>query len=221
VSTLVGSQSFTSESVKDFEAGYRAQISKVVSADVALYFDRFSDLRTFIGGNPVLAFSPAPYLLETATVANGATGTGKGGEASVAWQLFSDWKLEGSYSYSLINSWISPSAPAGSVVGDPKQPPRSMWRLQSYVNLSKSWKLDNFVYWTGKGSPETTYGPPIPIPAYTRFDIRLGYKVNRHWQISVAGQNLLQARHLEGVPELLSAYSYVNRAGYLKSTWQF
>jgi iron complex outermembrane receptor protein len=59
------------------------------------------------------------------------------------------------------------------------------------------------------------------MPAYARLDIRLGYKPGPHWQLSLAGQNLLQARHLEGMPDLITGYSYVNRGVYLKSTWQF
>jgi hypothetical protein len=65
------------------------------------------------------------------------------------------------------------------------------------------------------------YGPGVPIPAYTRLDVRLGDKVGPHWQLSLAGQNLLEARHLEGIPELLENYSYVKRGVCLKSTWQF
>jgi iron complex outermembrane receptor protein len=102
-----------------------------------------------------------------------------------------------------------------------KEPPRSEWRLQSYINLSKTWELDSFLYWTGVASPVNLYGPDVSLPAYTRLDIRLGYKPRPHWQLSLAGQNLLQARHLEGIPELLTTYSDVKRGIYLKSTWQF
>jgi iron complex outermembrane receptor protein len=90
------------------------------------------------------------------------------------------------------------------------------------LNLSKYWKFDAFLYWTGRASPGTTAGQPeVLVPPYTRLDLRLGYRVGPHWQLSLAGQNLLQSRHLEGATELLTAYSYVNRGVYLKSTWQF
>jgi hypothetical protein len=54
-----------------------------------------------------------------------------------------------------------------------------------------------------------------------RLDIRVGYKAGPHWQLSLAGQNLLEARHFEGMPDLLTNFSYVKRGVYLKSTWQF
>jgi iron complex outermembrane receptor protein len=222
LASFVGSPAFTSESVKDFEGGYRGQLSKAFSLDLTAYYDQYSDIRSFVVGKPVLAFGPAPYLLETAHTANGAAETGKGAEASLAWQVLPDWKLEGSYTFVLIDSWVSGSAAPGSLYGDEKEPSRNKWRLQSYVNLSKSWELDTFLYWTSEASPVTNIGSPnVLVPAYTRLDVRIGYKAGRHWRLSLAGQNLLQARHLEGTTELLTAYSYVNRGVYLKSTWQF
>jgi len=217
-----GSPAFASESVNDFEGGYRGQLSKALSVDLTAFYDRYSNIRSFVIGNPVLAFAPAPYLLATASTANGTVETGKGAEVSLAWQVLPNWKLEGSYTYTLIDSWLSGSAPPGSVYGDEKEPSRNKWRLQSYVNLSRSWQLDTFLYWTSEASPVTNLeSPKVLVPPYTRLDVRLGYKAGRHWQLSLAGQNLLQARHLEGTTELLTAWSYVRRGVYLKSTWQF
>jgi iron complex outermembrane receptor protein len=221
VTYLDGSLGFLNESVKDFEAGYRAQLSKSFSADVTAFYDQYSDIRSLVGSTPTLALSPAPHLNLVGTVGNDAAEVGKGAEASIAWQTMSAWKLEGSYTYNIVNSWLTASAPAGSVDGAGNPPSRNKWRLQSYVNLSKSWQLDTFLYWSSAGSPINDFGPNVPVPAYTRLDIHLGYKASSHWQLSLAGQNLLQARHLEGLPELLTTYSYVDRGVYLKSTWQF
>jgi len=219
---FAGSPTFSTESVKDFEAGYRAQLSKAFSADVTGFYDQFSNIRSFVLGSPVFVPAPVPHLELTASTANGGAATGKGAESSIAWQVLPDWKLEGSYTFMLIDTWLTGTAPPGSLNGGGKEPSRNKWRLQSYVNLSKSWTLDGFLYWTSAGSPVTNYGQAnVLIPAYTRFDIRLGYKVNRFFQLSLAGQNLLDARHIEASSELLTAYSYVNRSVYLKSTWQF
>jgi iron complex outermembrane receptor protein len=220
-SAFVPSPGFSTESVKDFEAGYRVQLSKKFSADLALFYDQYANIRSYVTGEPVLAITPVPHLDVTNYYSNGVAATGKGGETSIAWQVLPAWKLEGSYSYIVIDSWLTSSAPPGSGDEIGKDPSRNKWRLQSYVNLSKSWKLDCFLYWTGRGAPSNTYGPDILVPSYTRLDVRLGYRVSHHWQLSLAGQNLLQARHLEAVAELLSANSWVNRSVYLKSSWQF
>jgi iron complex outermembrane receptor protein len=221
LSSLVGSAAYLPESVRDFEAGYRGQISNVFSVDLALFYDQISNLRSFTSENPVLMLSPAPYLSVPVVAGNSAAATGRGAESSIVWQVFKDWKVEGSYTYNITGSWVAASAPAGSMVGDGIQPARNNWRLQSYLNLSKSWKLDTFLYRTGTVGAVNTYQPGLPVPSYSRLDVRLGYRTGPHWQLSLAGQNLLQARHLEGEPELLTAASYVKRGVYLKSTWQF
>jgi iron complex outermembrane recepter protein len=223
VENINGSTAFSSESVMDFQAGYRVQMSKTFSADLAVFYDQYSNLRSFVLDGPVLALDPVPHLNVLGYTGNGSSAVGKGAEGSMAWQVLPVWKLEGSYTYNAINQWLNSSAPPGSVEdsGDRKEPSRNKWRLQSYVNLSKAWELDSFLYWTGAESPVNIYGPNVFIPAYTRLDVHLGYKVSPHWQISLVGQNLLQAHHLEGIPELLTTYSYVNRGVYLKSTWRF
>jgi iron complex outermembrane recepter protein len=221
LSRIDGSAAFSAESVKDFEAGYRGQMSKTFSTDLTVFYDQLSNVRSFIAGNPVFDPSPVPHLEVVALTGNGAASTAKGAEGSIAWQVLPEWKLQGSYTYDIVNSWLSSSAVPGSVYAGGKQPSRNKWGLQSYVSLSRSWTLDSFLYWTSQASPQNTFGPDILVPSYTRLDIRLGYKAGRHWQLGLAGQNLLQARHLEALAELLSAHSYVKRGVYLKSTWQF
>ena len=221
VTYIDGSAGFLNESVNDYEIGYRAQLTKSFSADITGFYDQYSDLRSLVGSTPTLALSPLPHLDLVGTVGNGAAAVGKGTEASFAWQAMAAWKLEGSYTYNFVDSWLTASASAGSVDGAGNPPSRNKWRLQSYVNLSKSWQLDTFLYWSSAGSPVNDFGPNVPVPAYTRLDVRVGYKASAHWQLSLAGQNVLQARHLEGLPELLTTYSYVDRGVYLKSSWQF
>ena len=221
VASFVLSPEFKAERVKDFEIGYRGQISKRFSLDLAAFYDQYSGNSSDVPGYPAFIFYPVPHLDVTESTANWTDATGKGIEAAVAWQVLPAWKLEGSYTYNLVDPWINGAAPPGSFDGGVKLPSRNKWRLQSYVNLSRSWKVDSFLYWTSPGDTTNSYGPPVYVPSYMRLDVRIGYNVNRRWQLSLAGQNLLQARHLEAISELLSGWSYVNRGAYLKSTWQF
>ena len=221
VAGFVLSPGFKAERVKDFEIGYRGQMSKRFSLDLAAFYDRYADNSSDSLGYPVFDLYPVPHLDVPDVTANWTAATGKGIEAAVAWQVLPAWKLEGSYTYNLVDPWIMGAAPPGSFDERLKPPSRNKWRLQSYVNLSRSWKVDSFLYWSSPGDTTNNYGPPVFVPSYTRLDVRIGYNVNRRWQLSLAGQNLLQARHLEAISELLSGWSYVNRGAYLKSTWQF
>lgn len=216
-----GSPTFAPESVKDYEVGYRTQVTKKISLDLTAFYDQYSSLRSWLTTAPAFEFSTVPYLQLAESEGNFGRAVGKGAEASAAWEVLRAWKLEGSYTYNSVNPYFDSSAPTGSIDAGGKLPSHNKWRLQSYVNLSKAWKFDEFLYWTSQASPTNTYGPNIPVPSYLRFDLRLGYKINRQWDLSLAGQNLLEARHLEGLTEVLTAYSYVSRGIYLKSTWKF
>jgi iron complex outermembrane receptor protein len=218
---ITGSPAFSTEALNDYEAGYRVQVSKRLSADLAVFYDQYSNIRSYASSYPALMFSPAPYLDVTEQEGNAAAAVGKGAESSVAFEVSPRWKLEGSYTYNIVDAFLSSSAPPGSINAGGKEPSHNKWRLQSYVNLSKSWQLDTFLYLTSQASPTNSFGPELLVPSYTRLDVRLGYRPRSHWRLSLAGQNLLQARHLEAISEILTGYSYVRREVYLKSTWQF
>lgn len=221
IGTFALSPAFKAERVKDFGIGYRGQLSRRFSVDLAAFYDRYSDNISNVAGDPIFDPYPAPHLDVAETSANWTDAVGKGIEGTVAWQVLPAWKLEGSYTYNVVDPWIGGAAPPGSAYASLKLPSHNKWRLQSYLNLSRSWKLDSFLYWTSPADTTNNYGPPVYVPSYLRLDVRIGCRVNRHWQLSLAGQNLLQARHLEAISELLTGWSYVNRGAYLKSTWQF
>jgi iron complex outermembrane recepter protein len=218
--SVFGSRTFGNELVNDFEAGYRQELSNKVSLDIDLFYDRFSNLRAFSPGALSLVPGQDPYILYSEIFSNSYRGRGKGAEATVTWQVFRDWKLASSYSYNILSTQPNSSAPPGTADGSGQDPARDKVKIQSYWNVSKAVQLDTFLYSNSAEAASTTY-LNLNIPAYMRLDVRLGYRINSHWQLSVAGQNLLEPRHLEGVPELLSGYSYVDRGVYLKSTWKF
>jgi iron complex outermembrane recepter protein len=82
-------------------------------------------------------------------------------------------------------------------------------------------QADAFLYYSGITRPDSLLNPDVTIPSYTRVDVRLGWRLQPRWEVSLVGQNLLQARHLECIPEALSTPSYVRRAFYVKSVWRF
>lgn len=78
VASFVVSPDFKTERVKDFEIGYRGQISKRFSLDLAAFYDRYSDNESNVSGYPALEIYPAPYLNVPVTAANWTDATGKG-----------------------------------------------------------------------------------------------------------------------------------------------
>ena len=161
--SIAGSAGFSNEAVKDFEAGYRGQISRTLSLDLTAFYDRLSNLRSFATGDRTLVVTPIPHWEITGLAGNVGEATGKGGEGSIAWQASRAWKLEGSHTYYLGDTWLSASASPQSVYGGGKPRPRNNWRLQSYANLSRSLTLDGFIYWTSSCNPLNAVGPDSVI----------------------------------------------------------
>ena len=216
---VVGASGFGNELVNDFEAGYRAELTKRLSLDIDLFYDRAFDVRSFVPGVPSLVIGSVPYLLEPLTVANGVQAAGKGAEGAFSWEVTREWKLSGSYTYNALNTWTNADAPPGSLDASGGRPTHNKVKLQSYWNPTQRLQFDVLAYWSSQADPYSAAPITVNIPPYWRLDARLGFRINPHWQLSIAGQNLLQPRHLEGVPELLTVYSEVTRGAYLKSTW--
>jgi outer membrane receptor for ferrienterochelin and colicin len=60
------------------------------------------------------------------------------------------------------------------------------------------------------------------IAAYTALDMRYGWRATPALELSIVGQNLLQHRHAEFVPDLLPSQTLlVERSFYIKAKYQF
>ena len=60
------------------------------------------------------------------------------------------------------------------------------------------------------------------IQAYTTLDVRYAWRPIEGLELSLVGQNLLDARHPEFVPDLLPSETLqVERGVYFKTKWQF
>ncbi len=60
------------------------------------------------------------------------------------------------------------------------------------------------------------------VPAYTTLDVRYAWRAWNGVELSLVGQNLLDAAHQEFVPDLLpSQPTLVQRGWYVKAKWQF
>lgn len=53
-----------------------------------------------------------------------------------------------------------------------------------------------------------------------RLDTRMTWKVSANWDLTLAGENLLQAHHLEMAPEPILVGSQVPRSWSVRLTWR-
>src|SRR6266403_4664813 len=100
VITGCGSHQFQAEDLLAYELGYRVQATSSFSADIATFYNSYSNLRTAEPGTPFLEANPVPTDIVVPFVAGNKMGGGTYGvELFADWKVVPKWRLVGSYSY--------------------------------------------------------------------------------------------------------------------------
>lgn len=175
---------FKSETAVTYEAGYRVSANEKLSFSLAAYFNKLSDLRS-ININPD---APPAYLF-----ANDQKAESLGLEFVGNYHASENVRFRIGYLYlkTEIRSTVQTVIPGSDQFEaiDPK----SQLIFQSNLDLFKNIQLDvigRFV----QSLKETIFTPRVP--AYSTFDIRLGYRINA-FEFAVIGKNLLERSHTE------------------------
>jgi iron complex outermembrane receptor protein len=205
---------FAPEQLNGYELGYRRVLGSKLYVDVAGFYNHYHDLFSEdFAGPTFLETSPAPpHFLLPAQFRNGLLGTTKGVEISPEWRPADFWRLRGSYSYLHMNLEKAPnSGDVGTAPGIVGSSPQHQVTIQSAFDLSKKLQLD-LTY---------RYVSALPgqmVPAYSTGDARIGWRIGRQFELSLAGRNLFQPSHAEsgGDPGPLVG---IKRSVYAKLTW--
>jgi iron complex outermembrane receptor protein len=211
---FIANPHFAPEQLNGYELGYRRLLGKRLYADLATFYNHYHDLFSEdIIGAPFLDSDPAPtHILLPAQFRNGLLGYTKGGEIAAEWEPKSVWRLRGSYSYLHMNLGKSPnSGDVGTAPGIAGSSPQHQAMLQAAFDLSKVLQMDfNYRYVSAL--------PGQRVPAYSTADARVAWRVNRQFELSLVGRNLLQPSHFEdgGDPGALVA---IKRSAYVELRW--
>jgi iron complex outermembrane recepter protein len=217
-----GVKDFKSETVLAYELGYRTEPMRHVAIDVATFYNDYERLRVLkegtMAGEPAGAQVPDNLVLPF-TLANLMHGYAYGVEVAAEWSPVQWWRLHASYSYLRIKMFLeNPSTDAinkGDAEGDS---PRHQFTVRSGVDLGKGVEFDLWL----RGVDRLPYVDRVSIPGYLTMDARLAWKVMPNLELTLVGQNLLQRRHPEFIPEFINTYSSeVERSVYGKATWKF
>jgi iron complex outermembrane recepter protein len=215
IAAILGNHQFKAEDLLAYELGYRMQVSSNFSADVATFYNQYSNLRTAEPGAPVIQGSPIPTdVLVPFVAANNMGGGTYGGEVFGDWRVLPKWRLLGSYSYlqmSLRKDSNSldplPDNPAGSS-------PHNQVYLRSSLDLGRRFEHDFIVRHVGSL-------PGLNIPSYNSLDMHMSWKAASGIELSIGSQNLLNDRHLEFIPDFINtAPTEVKRTVYGQITWR-
>jgi iron complex outermembrane receptor protein len=211
---LVGNRDFGSERLIAWEAGYRWQTSQRLWADLALFFNDYDRLVSLELGTPFddgTGRTIIPILNQ-----NIGSGRSRGAELLVEWQALDNWRLSASHSAIDLdlessgldlnrNVWIEGSTPKGMTLL------RSLLTLGSF-DVDAQFRRHTRI----RRLPGDESG--AGIGAYSSLDVRIAWRIAPDWQVTLAGENLLDEHRVEfGSPASRGALS---RAAWLKAEWR-
>ena len=211
---LFGNPHIKAEEIRDYEAGYRSELTKKLSLDAATFLSFYRHLETneaqptiVIPGSPVRIVAPLIYE-------NNARATDYGGEVSLNWTASARWRISPGYSYLHANLQLNPASQDTLINKISTDFPQNTVQVRSLLNLSRTTEFDQTLYYTARL-------PGGSIPGHARLDLRLSRRIGEFVEISIVGQNLLRPRSIEYGDSNGIVGTQTVRSVYGKITWKF
>jgi len=217
VPTILGSSSFEAEDLLAYELGYRAQLRKNLSVDLATFYNVYDGLRSIEVGAPFVETAPAPtHLVLPFTTANRISGETYGVELAASMSVFDWWRVRASYTYLQLHVHTD----AGSTDATDEHAyegssPHHQFAVHSAMDLPGHLELNTAVRYVDQLDA-------LNVPSYVALDLRVAWHASKHLELALVGQNLLDNQH----PEFKASFVTTNpteieRAVYGKVTWRF
>ena len=206
---LMPNPDFMPEGLVAYQAGYRMRPMESIYVAVAGFYNDLQDtlstelLNAFVepgSGGPARLVLPVEF-------GNGLHGHSQGGEVTGDFRPVPWWRLTANYSYLDVSMTKDPG---GNDVSQERtyeaRIPHHQVQAGASVDISR-WSADwMFRYVSAL--------PAGPVPAYTASDVRVGWRLNPHVELSVVGQDLFHGHHLEW-PNI-----GIERSVYARITWR-
>lgn len=184
---LIVANDFDSEELLAYEIGWRHQPSKEIIFSLASFYNFYDNMRTAEPGQPL------PITFE-----NGLKGETYGIELSTTYQPSEWWRLRGGYTFLEKNLTLKPGSADLNEGTAESNDPEHQFLLQSSIDLPGRVEVNAFVRYVGE--LKTPY-----VSDYVGLDINITWHINDKFEINLVGQNLVDERHTEFVPESPSA----------------
>jgi iron complex outermembrane recepter protein len=213
--SITGNPDVRTETLADFEAGYRVEATNRFSIDVTGFAARYRHLRTTERLGPIFLPGPPPQVRGTSQFANSLDASTRGVEFAGHWTPVPIWRVDGSYTAFHLEP--DPSA----TTRDPKaatadgSAPRGQWQVRSSLTLGKRATVTGALFHVGRLEQ-------LNIAAYTRADLTAEFPLTRHLSVMAIGQNLLDPLHAEfALAESLMLATQIPRGASARLRWTF
>jgi iron complex outermembrane receptor protein len=218
VVTAEGDSAVDSEDLLAYELGYRVRPCERVALDFATFYNDYSRLAIYATGTP-FAGTPPGFLVVPETVGNDSSAQTYGLEAAGNWQMLDWWRWQATYTWLHVQFHVDdPSTTTPEI--HPDGSPQQQFSVRSLMDLSHDVQFDATLRYVDR-VVVTTITTVQHVPQYFSLDLRLGWKPTKNVELSIVGQDLLNAEHLEYAPELQTQTTEVGRSIYGKVTLTF
>jgi iron complex outermembrane receptor protein len=215
--TLQGNPDIQPETVVAYELGYRRNINKNFSVDLAGFLNDNRRLLSDTEGEPVVVPTPTFHIDIPLLFSNSFSAKSGGLEANVSWRPSSIFSLQASYSW--MEAQIRQTSPGLITLADFWDSPQNSISASACWNFTRSWSANGFLSQVGALPATQVNGI---VPPYTRMDLHLGRKLGHSFELDAGVTNLLTPRHIEfGSGAGFINPMYVPRATFIKGTWSF
>jgi iron complex outermembrane receptor protein len=214
--SLFGNPHQKNEQLTAFEAGYRTMLTRTLSLDSTVFYNRYRDLTSVEPGAMRIETDPAPiHLLMPESFGNNLFGETHGIEGFAKWKVARFWALNPGYTFFSTHLHEFAVSRDGSIPGTEGGNPNHQAQLRSSIRLPGNLQWNASAYFVNRLRAQS-------IPSYTRVDTGLIWHLGESVSLSLVGQNLLKDLH----PEYSGTDSTVQpglmrRAAYTRITWSF
>lgn len=211
---LYGNPRIQDEELRDYELGYRSELTRTLSLDATAFLSFYRHLEdTELQPARILPGSPVQVLLPLLFESH-ASAVDYGGELSLNWNATSRWRISPGYSY--LHATLRDGPVSQGLAGFALWSgfPQNMFQVRSLLNLTRRTEFDQSLYYTARL-------PGASLPGHARVDLRLARKLGERAEISVVGQNLLRPRTVEYGDSFGIVGTQAVRSVYGSVTWRF
>ncbi len=212
--TYRGNRLLQAENLIAYEAGYRVQVTRRLSVEAATFYNVYRSLVTPELGEPELQFAPAPHLEVPVYLRNGLRGETYGLEVNANWRPVERWRLNGAYTGLEVQLHAPPGSTNPAAESHEGFSPHHQFSVASYLDVTRRVQFDTMIYRVGAL-------PGLSVPAYTRCDVRVGWRLRESLEVSVGSQNLSGHRQVEYVSDTFVRPTRIGRRIYGKLIWTF
>jgi iron complex outermembrane receptor protein len=223
--SLTGSDEMDAKELIAFEWGYRIQPHQRVTFDLATFYNIYDKERSLEAGAPDMSNFPG-YIVQPYGINNLIDGETYGFELASTWQATDWWRIRANYTFWKLNLHKEEGSTDPLNEAAENDSPEHQIGIRSLMDLPHNLEFDTGLRYVSSLDMRRRFvaapGEDLDIPGYVVGDVRIGWRPNYNWEVSIVGQNMFDKEHQEFAPSFLGTQeTLVETSVYGKVTFRY